>query len=512
MNLHVADYLVLIAYLAVIACIGLYVSRRGRSSEGYFLAGRRLPTWVVAFTLMATLIGSGTFVGHPATVYQKGMILLLGHLTLPVVLLIVSIFIIPFYRHVVKMSVYEYLGQRFGLGGRMYASIGFLADRIFDLGVTLLTTAIPLKLMTGWELHWIILSLGAFTAAYTMIGGIEAVVWTDVAQGVLLIFGAILILLRLIFATEVGPPGAVISEAWQQGRFTLGSFDLSWNSLFDTQNTTQWIFLLAFTVGWSRRYVCDQHMVQRYLIAGSDQQARRGVMVNAAMCVPIYLTFMFIGACLFGYYTLSSESGPRLADDVMPYFIVHHLPAGVIGLILAAVLAASMSSISADLNSLATVLTTDYFVNFLPSSSDKARVLFGRLMVIACGTAAAMIGLAMIPTEGASSIMERGVTIAAIISGGVLGLFNLGFLTTRATRRGCYIGIAACLLFTSWGVCTEPTHRIFDMGFNFEFNPILIGLFGHLVLFVVGYLASVMFGGHRPENVEQLTLYRLSRQ
>jgi SSS family solute:Na+ symporter len=377
--------------------------------------------------------------------------------------------------------------------------------------VTLLTTGIPITLMTGWDLRLVILGVGVFTALYTMIGGIEAVVWTDVAQGMLLILGAVVIVLRLIFATEVGPPGAVIGEAWAQGRFALGSFDLSWDSLLDTATPTQWLLILAMTVGWARRYVCDQHMVQRYLIAGSDRQARRGVMVNAAMCVPLYATFMFIGACLFGYYALSSGPEPRLADNAMPFFIVHELPSGVIGLILAAVLAASMSSISSDLNSVATVLTTDYFVNFLPNVSDRARVLFGRLMVIAGGTAAALIAFAMIPESGSASIMERGVTIAAIVSGGMLGLFLLGFLTRRATRRGCYVGIAACLLFTAWGITTEPTHRLVDMGLNFPFNPILIGVLGHVVLFVTGYVASIVLGGYCPADVDRLTVRSFRR-
>lgn len=512
MNLRTIDYLILIVYVALIAGIGLWVARRGRSATGYFLAGRRMPAWVVAFTLMATFIGSGTFIGHPATVYHKGMILLLGHLTLPIVLLLVAVFVIPFYRHVVEMSAYEYLGKRFGLGGRLYASFGFLADRTFDLGITLLTTAIPIKFVTGWDLTWVILAIGLFTALYTMIGGIEAVVWTDVAQGILLILGAVVILLRLLFATDVGPPGAVVAEAWQQGRFAMGSFDWNWSSLFDTSTTTQWLFVTAITVGWARRYICDQHMVQRYLIAGSDKQAARGVMFNAALCVPLYVAFMFIGACLFGYYSLAAEAGPDLADNVVPYFIVHQLPAGIIGLIVAAILAASMSSISADLNSIATVLTSDYYANFLPRTSDRSRVLFGRMMVITGGTAAALIAWAMIPEKDSASILERGVIIAPIISGGVLGLFLLGFMTRRATRRGCYVGIGVCVVFMAWGICTEPTHRLIDMGFNFPFNPILIGVFGHIILFTAGYLASLVLGGYRPDDVDRLTFASFRRK
>lgn len=502
------DYAVVVIYALIIGGIGLWVSRKQKTTDEYFIANRSIPTWAVAFTMMATLIGSGTIVGHPATVYQKSMILLLGILTLPIVLYFVAYFIVPFYRNVVHMSAYEYIGTRFGQGGRIYSSFGFLADRIFDLGVTLITTAIPISYMTHWNLPAVILGMGIFTILYTAIGGIEAVVWTNVVQGVILIGGAVLILARLIFAPEVGAPGAVVVEAYHAGKFSLGSFELSWDSLFDIDTTTQWLFILAFAINWGRRYITDQHMVQRFLIAKSNREARNGTLWNAFACVPIFVTFMFIGACLYGYYSLSDHPGPELADNVVPHFLIHELPPGIVGLILAAILAASMSSISGDLNSVATVLTTDYYANFLPNTSDKMRLFFGRAMVIVGGTLAALVGLLLIPDENTASILERAVTIAAILSGGTLGLFMLGFLSRRATREGCYIGIAACLIFTAWGILTEPKTRILDMGFNFEMNPILIGVLGHVVLFGVGYVASLVVGGYVPADVDELTFRR----
>src|SRR5262249_22769918 len=158
---------------------------------------------------------------------------------------------------VVRMSAYEYIGKRFGLGGRLYTSFGFLADRTFDIGVTLLTTAIAINVLTGWEIKAVVFGVALFTAAYTMLGGIKAVVWTDVAQGTLLITGGTFVLLRLLFAPEAGPPFAVVGEAWRAGRLTLGSTEVSWRSLFDTKTTTLWLFLITYFVQWSRRYVTD---------------------------------------------------------------------------------------------------------------------------------------------------------------------------------------------------------------------------------------------------------------
>jgi SSS family solute:Na+ symporter len=217
---------------------------------------------------------------------------------------------------------------------------------------------------------------------------------------------------------------------------------------------------------------------------------------------------MFIGACLFGYYRLSGEPAPNPADSVVPVFILAHLPAGLVGALLAAILAASMSSISPDLNSVATVLTTDHLNHYFPGLSDRAQLLLGRLMVAVGGGLATGVAVLMVPRSGMASIMERGVVIAAVLSGGMLGLFFLGFLTRRATRTGCYVGIAACLLFTAWGLLTGPADRRLDLPVNFNLNPILIGLLGHVILFVVGYLASLLLGGFRPEHVDQLTFRR----
>ena len=510
--LHSVDYLVIVIYGAIIAAISLAFSRRQKTAADYFVAGRSMPAWAVAMAMMAALISSNTLVGHPATVFQKGMILFLGSLTLPLVLIFVARVIVPFYRNVVGMSAYEYLGARFGIGGRLYASGCFIADRLFDVGVTMLTTAVPVCVVAGWSLderlREVILVFAAFTVIYTVIGGMKAVVWTSVVQGFVFVAAAVIIAARLLFAPESGGPGAVIGAAWDAGKFSLGSFEFSWRTLVDPAHTTQWLIILAYTANWARRYISDQHMVQRYLIARTDRDASRGALWNGLICVPVWGIFMVIGACLYGYYATSGATPPAVSDEVMPHFIVHHLPAGIVGLMTAAILAASMSSVSPDLNSIATAFTADLAGHVAPRMKDGTRLLVGRIAVAGAGALATGVALLMAPRGGAATIMERAVTVAAILSGGMLGLFFLGFLTRRATRQGCYAGLAACAVFTAWGTLTEPTNRLVDLGFNFGLNPILIGLLGHVVVFGVGYTVSRVFGGYIPPNVDQLTFRR----
>jgi SSS family solute:Na+ symporter len=506
-NISWIDIVIIAVYFAVIGGIGIYVSRGKNSAEKFFVAGRSIPMWAVSFTIMATIIGTGTFVGHPGTSYQKGLILLIPHMTVPIVLIVVARIVVPFYRRVVRMSAYEYIGKRFGLAGRFYTSFGFLADRIFDLGVTLLTTALAINVLTGWDLRPVILGVGVFTIGYTMIGGVTAVVWTDVVQGIVLIFGGIFIVLRLMFAPEAGEAFAVVGETYRAGRLTLGLEGFTWDTLFSTENNTTYLFILAYAVQWTRRYATDQHIVQRYLVAKDDQSASRAAFVSALICLPIFAMFMFAGACLHGFFELSGLPPPPVADGALPYFLAHYMPVGLLGLVIAAVLAAAMSTVSADLSSVATVLTTDYYRHLKPDASDRAQLICGRIMVVLGGALTIIAAWLLLPEEGAAPLMERVIIIASILSGGTLGLFCLGFFTRTATRRGCYVGIACAAVFTAWAILTQPGARMVDLGFNFPLNPLLIGVLGHLVLFCTGWLASRVLGGHVPADIERLTYW-----
>lgn len=503
------DYAIVAIYLAIVLAIGISVSRGQETPLKYFLANKQMPQWVVGFTLMATLISSNTLVAHPAIVYQKSMILVPGFLVMPFVLIVVAVYVVPFYRRVVGMSAYEFIGRRFGLAGRMYTSFGFLLSRTFGIGVALITTSIAVNVMTGWDIGLVIVGIGLFTALYTLFGGITAVVYTDVVQGVFLMIGGAAILLRLLFAPELDSAFAVVGAAWDAGKFSLGSAELSVASLYNPDDRTIWMFAVAMAIQWSRRYICDQAMVQRYLIARTDKEAMRGTLLAALMSVPVLIAFNLIGAFLYGFYTLSGAATPTIGDHILPHFIVNYLPTGLVGLILAAILAASMSSISSDLNSIATVTTRDYFARFMPKLSDRAQLIIGRIVVLVAGMSAAYIGILMIPTEDSTPVAEKALVITVIVSAGTLGIFSLGFLTKRATRRGCYAGIVTCILFTAWGVLTEPSARTIDLGaYNFAMNPIMIGILGHVITFSVGYLVSIIAGGYRPENVDQLQIRR----
>ena len=496
---HFIDYAVVAAYFLVVAGIGLWAARRRkRTTDEYFLADRSMPGWVVGFAVVGTVISSVSFVALPGATFARNWWLIVPNLTVPLVLLFAVRYVVPFYRRVVRMSSYEYLEQRFGYFARLYGSAGFLLLRTVDLSFTLLLTSIAVEVITGWDIRLVIVGIGAFTVLYTLIGGIEAVVYTDVLQGLVLAAGALTIVLIVLFRPE-GGPAAVVSTAYDGGKFGLGDFSFGWDGLFGAEPTF-WILALSGVLHFGRAYMTEPNMVQRYLIALSDREAKRGVLAGALSCLPIWLTFAFIGSCMWAFYQTMQQALPpevlQKPDNILPYFINTQLPVGLVGLILAAILSSCNSSVSSDLNSVGTVVTQDYFVRARPGSSERSRLLFGRCAVAVMGLLCVVLANVLISAR-AKALVELIVTLGMIFSGGMLGLFALGFLSKRATRRGAYIGTAVCLAFILWATVTGPLKVI--LGLNFNMHPIMIGVFSHFILFGSGYVASLLFGGYRPE-------------
>jgi len=321
---------VVVVYLSLVATVGLYFSRRQKTTEEFFLASRSIPGWVVGFSLMATMVGSTTFIGHPSNVVKKDMWALPMHLALPIVMLLVARFLVVFYRRTLRMTAYGYLEKRFGYPARLYGAASFHVSRVADVSVTLFFLAIPIAFMTGWDVWWVILVVGVVTVAYTLVGGIEAVVWTDVIQGILLVGCGLTCIGYLLFTSDAGPT-AITSAAWEYAKFSLGDWRFDW-----TQDNA-WFYLVGGTFWAFKAFACDQHMVQRYLLARSDREAVRGAYFGAAVCLPIWILFMVLGDLLWGHFELSTAVLPAEVaenlDNLLPYYIKTQLPPVLVGLI-----------------------------------------------------------------------------------------------------------------------------------------------------------------------------------
>ena len=504
-TLHWLDYIVIILSLLVSLYIGVYFARRQKDTKNYFAASGSIPAWAVGMSILATLISSITFLAYPGEGYSSNWIRLVQGLMVPVVLLFLVWFIVPLYRKVIGISAYEYFEKRFGFFARIYGSLGFALMHFSKMGTVFFLLSLAIAKMLGLSTLSVIFIVGVAVIIVTVLGGIEAVIWLDVIQGFMLIGGGIAALLVLLFTPE-GGPAAVWTTAMEAGRIGFGPFD------WDFIHLTFWVMAINGIFYAIQKYGTDQTIVQRYLTAKSDKEAIRASLIGVLLSVPVWALFMFIGTALFAYYQLMPVSIPEgtRPDAVFPLFIMKELPIGVTGLILAALIAAAISSLDSDLNCLSAVGVEDYYKRFRPQSSDAQQLKVGRWLVVLSGIGAILVATFYV-YAGNKGVLSIIFTLYAIFSGGIAGLFLLGLFSRRANKQGAYIGIAACVVFTGWAVLTstpigEENKILLDLGeFNYTQHKYMLGVYSHFVLFIVGYFASFFFP--KPEIDENLTIY-----
>lgn len=495
------DLVVIALYMCAVAYIGWRCSHRQTSTESYFVARRSVPHWAMGFSFFATLISSITFIAYPGSAYEGNWGELVPGFMVLGVLLLVGLVVIPFFRHAVGMSAYEYFGKRFGYGARAYSALGFSIGHFSKMGFVFYLLALTIHSMTGWNLYAVILVAGAVTIFYTLLGGLEAVIWTEVLQGVIMWLGVFICLGFLLFLPP-GGPAAAFELAWQHKKFSLGSLD------FTLAKKGFWVMSLYGFFWYLQKYTGDQTIVQRYLVAKSDRDALKGVATGALMCVPVWTLFMLIGTLVWAYFKLSGETLPPhidRPDEVFPYFISTRIPVGLAGLFMAALFAAGMSTLASDLNCLAAVAVEDYYRKLKPNASDRQRLVAGKVVVALCGLAA--VAIAIVIALRGERALSLYFTVSSILTGGIAGMFILAFLSRRANKGGVWVGIITCLLFTAWGTLTSGKERLIDLGqYNFPLPAIMVGVLGHVVLVVGGWLGSFLFAPPEPA-MRALTLW-----
>jgi solute:Na+ symporter, SSS family len=475
-------------YLLTLLAIGFRFARGQKTTEKYFVAGRSVPWWAMGLSLLATIITSVTFIAYPGAAYAGDWSLLVPNLMFVGVLVLVGAVIVPFFRHSIAMSAYEYFGKRFGTGVRLYSSFAFAMGHFSKMGFVVYLLALTLSGMTGWNTGRVIVVAGAVTILYTMLGGMEAVIWADVLQGFILWAGILVSLGTLLFLPP-GGPGAVLHEAWIHNKISLGS-----PSFHLGQPTIPVLALYGFFF-YLQKYTADQTVVQRYLVARTDRDALRGVALGAGLCIPVWASFMLIGSLLWAFYRLTGEALPRSitkTDQVFPHFLVTHLAPGAAGLFIAAFFGAAIAMLASDMNCLSLICVEDFYRRFRPKATDGQRLRVGKIIVVAAGAGAVLVALVLAQTAG--SALSLYYTVTAIVAGGLAGLFMLAFLVPRASARGAQLGIILSLLVTTWATLTANGGKLLNLSrWNFPWHEYLIGVVGHLVLFVSGVLFSLAF-------------------
>jgi len=469
----VVDSAVVVVYLASLVGLGMWFSRREKTATDFFLAGRRIPWWAAGLSIYATQLSAITFLSMPALSYAGNWVLWPGSLMILAMAPLVIAFFLPFFRRLSVTTAYEYLERRFNLAVRLFGSASFILFQLVRMAIVVYLPALALASITGIDVSLCILAMGVLATAYTVLGGMEAVVWTDVLQALVLLGGVMVSLLLVVL--DEGGIASVLARAETNEKLRL----LDWTTN-PTELGTIWILVGSFLLQLGP-YVTDQAVIQRYLATRDERSAARGIWLNGLLSVPGTFLFFLLGTGLWVFFS----SHPAMLDigakndAVFPLFIARRLPAGVSGLVIAGVFAASMSSLDSSMHSISTSICNDWLLRLrrrpLPwSDLAVARVL--TLVVGAIGTGSALV-IASFEIRSLFLFFQR---MLGLLSSGLVAIFLLGVFARRSHASGVLTGAIAATLTLAW-VTTQTSLHLF-----------LWPVVGIGTGVAVGYLASLV--------------------
>ncbi len=488
MKLPLPDIIVFLVIVAGNVALGASFFSRSRSSDQFTSGGRGLPSWVVGMSIFATFVSSISFLALPGKAYSSDWNAFVFSLSIPLATIMTIKFFIPLYRSIGSISAYYYLEQRFGPWARIYASSCYMLTQLMRTGAILMLLALPLNALFGWNIRLIIIVTGLLVILYSSLGGIRAVIWTDAIQAIILIAGAIVCALVLTFSMPEGPR-QLFDIASGAGKFSLGSFGAS------LSESTFWVVLIYGLFINLQNYGIDQNYVQRYLTTGTDREAKSSAWLGSMLYIPVSLLFFYIGTALYSYYTarpglLPAElAAPGQGDRVFPWFIATGLPRGMTGLLIASIFAAGMSTVSTSLNSTATIILTDYYKRYFnKDAGEKSSMKVLYLSSAVTGMAGIVIALAL---TGVESALDAWWSLASIFSGGMLGLFLLGYISRKSGNAPAVAGVIAGVLVIIW-MSLSPLvfagNEDTTLKSNFHTNHTIV--FGTMVIFLTGFLLT----------------------
>ncbi len=491
MKLSVLDLLVFIVLTFGSVIFGASFFFKNKTSSQFTSGGGKIPGWVVGLSLFAAFLSSISFLGLPGKAYMSNWNAFAFSLSIPLAAIFSVRFFVPLYRGLGSISAYHYLEVRFGVWASIYASICYILTKIMHMGAILLLLSLPLNALFGWNIQTIIIVTGITVTIYSMLGGIQAVIWTDAIQGLILMVGAIVGALILTFSMPEGPK-QIFDIAAANHKFSLGSFG---SSLTDS---TFWVVLIYGFFMNLQNFGVDQNNVQRYMTTGTEKEAKSSALFGYLLYIPLSLILFYIGTALFAYYTAQPDLLPAelkvtgSGDKIFPYFIATALPTGIRGLLIASIFAAGMSNISANINGTATIILTDYykrFFNLQGNEKSSMKVLYGSSLIV--GALGVTIALSLV---GVKSVLDAWWMLASIFSGGMLGLFLLGYLSKYARNIDAVIGTIVGILIIIW-MSLSPLYFTEGklLAFRSPFHEDLTAVFGTMAITLVGFLLASLF-------------------
>lgn len=509
-TLPLIDLGVIVLYLIAMVYVGYFFSRKNKSAGQFTTASGHIPGWAIGLSIYATFLSSNTFLGVPGKAFGSNWNAFAFSLSMPLAAWVAAKYFVPFYRSTGEVSAYTNLERRFGPWARTYAVVCFLLTQIARMGSIFFGLSLTLQALTGYNMQMIMLITGACIILYTVMGGIEAVIWTEVVQGILKTLGAILIV-YLVISNVNGGVSKIIEIGENDNKFSLGSIGLDF-----TQSGFWVILLYGFFINLNN-FGMDQNYVQRYHTATSPREAARSIWLCVWIYVPASFLFFIIGTCLYAYYqlhpdlldpvrlqvaaerlgagaassdvaTLAASLKPEdYGDKVMPHFMVTMIPAGLVGLIISAILSAGMSTISSGMNASATVFAEDIYKRYIKKDTGgRAELRLLHAGTVVFGLLGMIAGVLMI---GVKSVLDIWWQLSGIFAGGMLGLFLLGIISRRTGNVAALGGAITGILVIMW---MSLSYLIPDE-YSYLRNPLHANMtivVGTLVIFLAGVLFS----------------------
>ncbi|MEG2035123.1 MAG: sodium/solute symporter [Mucinivorans sp.] len=477
-------------YLLGMLGLGWFFMYRTKNSDHYFTGGGRIPWWAVSVSIFATMLSAITFMAIPAKTYATDWRYFLMAITIFFVAFPVVKYYLPFFRRLKITSAYEYLELRFNAATRVMASLLFIVFMTARMALVLYLPSLALTAATGIDIYLCILLMSLITIIYSSMGGIEAVIWGDVVQGIILMGGAIFTLVYLVMHTD----GNALQIALDNDKFQI--FD--WT--FDLTKATIWVVLIGGAANQLISYSSDQTIIQRYMTTASEKKAAKSIITNGVLSVISSLLFYAIGTALFAYFysrPATLDFAMPTGDSIFPFYIMNQLPVGIAGVMIAAIFAASMSTVSSNINSISTAFTVDIFSKLRPMATERARMLSARLSSVVCGVLGTGFAL-MMATWNVLSLFDWFNTILGLLTSGLGALFFMGIFFDRIKGRAAIVG------FVLGTVAVIVMSRYTNVSF------LLYGLIGMLITIAISFVLSYILP-EQGSNLDGLTWKKLKR-
>lgn len=480
------DGLIIFFYLAFVLFLGWKFSDKNQNIEDYSVSKGKIPTWALGLSFYATFLSAITFLGDPGRSFMTNWNAFAFSLSIPFAAYFANNYFIPFYKSQSSPSAYGHLEKRFGRWATIYPMVCFILTQLARMGTIFFAMSLVIHRFTNWNIEVIMIIIAGTIIFYSFLGGIRAIIWTEVAQSIIKTLGAIIILAIIFTKVDFNQ---IIDIAKENNKFSLGSFDL------DFGKSSFWtVFLYGFFINLTN-FGVDQNYIQRYHTAPNNQEAAKSVWAVAYYYIPVSFLFFFIGTSLYGYYSVNPDElialkqeygADGIGDKVLPDFIQNHVPMGFKGLIIAALLSAGMSAISNGINSSATIIMNDFVRNKFNSPEKKLKAI--RLISLIIGLMGLGFGLLMI---GIKSILETWWILSGIFASGMLGLFLLAIMNKNIGPRTAIISTLVGII----SVVYLSIQSFLPKECQFSLDPKLSIVAGTVLMVLIGKFISMLFKG-----------------